>query len=421
MLLLLSAFCFLLFFGCSKQSTNNTSAPGPVQAQLLEGSAYLPANAPDPFTYRIQISDNRYLPDSIVCEVRKPDGTALPAFGLYDDGGVFPLSGPAYASSSSRDIAAHDGQYTRQINGQLLANSVTGAYQFHFTFYGGVGYEMANNATLTVNVQNAGPCLITSYPQDSVFAECFAPETLTVRVAPTPADRADSVRVRLREGTTVLAQADFAAAEGDTVWRVSLDPTFFGCTGTAQNAYTLEYAAHTQFGMSCVQSVNVASFVNARPSLSDPTLPDTLLRPAVPTDTNFAVITARLHDCELVSSRDYAAYTVHYDTRRSTATDWFISSALEMFDDTTGSRPDAVPRDGIYSGGIRVVYDTTASVLYYFRFYAIDCAPPHDTSAYLMDSVRLVRPEPSMMMTAPGKDEEITRGKGDYPVLGARQ
>jgi hypothetical protein len=400
---LLCALGILMLAGC-KQSTDSSSGPGAVTPRLLEGTIYLPANVAAWYTYRIQIPDSRYYPDSIVCEVQAPGGAALPGFAMYDDGGVQALSGPAYASATSTDIAAHDGQYTRQLNSALLADSTTGSYRFHFVFYGGgASYSMANDGNLEVSLQNAGPCLIRDYPSDSLFAECFAPDTLVVKVTPTEADRVDTLRFGLYDGTTVVTEADFAAAAGDTVWTLELTPAFFGCLPSAEHAYHFEYTAHTLFGQSCTASGSVASFVNSHPTLSDPVMADTAYRGALPGDSNLAVATVRLRDCELTGSTTFFGLGdfpgVKFDAHRA-ETDWRHDPTFFLRDD--GISPDAEPGDGIYSTWLNLKYDSVlVDNMYYFRYYAIDCAWPSDTSAYLFDSVRVIQPAPGAAMMAP--------------------
>jgi len=399
----LSAVCFLLILGGCKQSTDHNNAPLSVNAVLLEGQAYLPANVSEWYTYRIQVSDSRYYPDSILCTVQAPiGGTRLP-FTLYDDGGVHTLAGPGYGSTTSTDIAAHDGQYTRQINSQLLAGGVTGNYEFHFEFFGNTAYTIDNDGVLAVSIQNAGPCAIASYPHDSAFAECFAPDTLTMHVTPTEGDEPDTVTVSLLQGTEVLSAANFAPAPGD-LWQLTLDPTFFRCTGTAQNAYTLRYAVKTRFGMACSTDVVGVSFTNGLPSVSDAALPDTIFRPTSVNDTVRIIMTVRLHDCEYVSTRDYDDYVVKYNVQKQGNPQPDESPAFVMFDDANS--PDGHPYDGTFAGGLSITHsDSLLDRLYYFRFYAIDCALPHDTSALLLDSVRLIQP-------SSGAPAPLSGGKG---------
>jgi hypothetical protein len=399
----------VLAVGC-KQSTENNTTPSEVTAQLLEGSAYLPANVSAWYTYRILVSDNRYSPDSIVCEVRTPGGAMRTPFTLYDDGGAHALSGPDYASPTSGDIAAHDGQFTRQINSQLLSDSATGDYQFHFVFYGSTTYNMANDGMLAVSIQNAGPCLIASYPRDSVFEECFAPDTLVVKVSLSEADRVDTLRLTLFDGTSPMTEADFAPLSGDTVWSLSLTPAFFGCLPTADNAYHFEYTAHTVFGESCLQTGNVASFVNNPPTLSDPALPNSAYRGAAPGDSNVVVATVRLHDCELTGSTAFLGVGsnpgVKFDTHRA-ETDWGHGPNFFLRDD--GVAPDEVPGDGVYSTWLVLSYsDTLLDNMYYFRFYAIDCATPSDTSAFVFDSVRVIQPAPGAPILQEDRKGPIT-------------
>jgi len=402
--LLFALFAIALSFLSCKQSTDSNAAPGVVQAQILESASYLPANVDEWYTYRVLVSDTRYLPDSVRCDVTDPNGRPLPSFMLYDDGSAFALSTPAYASPTSQDIAAHDGQYTRAINSHLLADSLTGNYRFAFRLYGSVPYALDNDGLLTVSLQNAGPCLIVSYPHDSVFAECFAAETLTVHVAPTEADQVDSLRLDLSDGSTIVNQAQFVASSGDTIWKLLLSPAFFGCLPSAQNTYHFDYVAHTLFGEGCTQTGNVASFANGRPTVANSVMPDTAYRGAAPGDSNLIVATVQLHDCELTGSTTFVGAGnepgVKFDSYRD-GNPWSHGPDFFLRDD--GAAPDAVAGDGIYSTWLKLLYsDSLFNNLYYFRFYAIDCAWPGDTTAFVYDSVRVLQPGHAPLAATPG-------------------
>ena len=129
-------------------------------------------------------------------------------------------------------------------------------------------------------------------------------------------------------------------------------------------------------------------------------MPDTIFHPTVPGLVDTVVVTVNLQDCELQG--DTLFYGVKFSIRRHDRVNWTDSLAYFLRDN--GVAPDSVAGNGVYSTGLTFNYQVP-DPLYYFRFYAIDCAAPFDTSEFLIDSVQfaphsgalVVRNEPPAM------------------------
>ena len=97
-----------------------------------------------------------------------------------------------------------------------------------------------------------------------------------------------------------------------------------------------------------------------------------------------------IQDCQLDGEQFYNS--LKFDVRREDTTGWTRSDSFFLRDD--GVPPDALPGNGVYTVGLTFSHNTTVppNIIYYFRFYAIECAAPNDTSEYLLDSVRVIQP-----------------------------
>ncbi len=379
-LILLMAFA--LFAASCKEDTI-VEPPSPSMT-ILDAPNALLANADSCYLYRVRIT-NLQLSDVAVL-ISGPDSIYHPFVRLLDDGGSTTILDPEYACDPSGDIVPNDGIFTGRINARILAQGVTGSWTFRF-MTGDLPTEERS-----IQIQNAEPCIITSYPQTQTFETCFAPMMLEVRVARTEGDEVDSVRVVI--GQLAFPEAadtlEFTPAQADTVWRAQLTPTFFECLNGADCFLT--YAAHTRFGMTCEQTITDVSYTNSLPVLSNSTLPDTIFHPTGTGEVDSVAFTADLLDCELAGEQFY--YGMKYSVRRRDRTEWTDSSAYVFHDD--GFSPDVTAGDGTFTAGISIRWDIPDS-LYYFRFYALECAPPGDTSAFLMDSVQ-IWPSPGALL-----------------------
>jgi hypothetical protein len=361
----------------------------PWELTLLSAPSALLANVDTFYTYAVHVTGGHA--DSVLCDVRRPDGSTLTGFALLDDGNSTDIGGPSYASPTSGDIAANNGTFTRSINSRLLADGIAGDYRFTFLVMtgGGTGHL---SPPLNVQIENVTACEIFAWPQDSIFAECFAPIDMEVRVSRDAFDRVDSVWVEVRQGNgsrpfwKVLL---FEAAAGDTVWRRVFDPTAFSCAESSPPAsYTLHYFAKTRFGLSAEQTVAVDSFSNHVPTLSNPLVPDTTYRPAEAGVVDTITVTVDFSDCELAGEIHY--YGLHFDRSRDDTLNWSTDPSFFLRDD--GLARDAVAGDGRFTVGLTITRsDTLLNNLYYFRFYAVDCTPGFVQSAYLLDSMRVIQ------------------------------
>jgi hypothetical protein len=386
--LLLFAACAALLmttiWGCDEENTT----PSISGVTLLSFPSALLADHDSSYYYAIHLTGMEA--DSIFCDVFAPDSTPLAGFALLDDGNSTLLSDPPYASPTSGDIAAHNGTFTRSINGRLLADGVTGNYNFVFSIMqNGIGLS---NFAMPVRIENVQPCRILSWPPITDFPECSDPITMEILMFRDPVDHVDSVQVELLQtgvSNPFRGVLNFEPITVDTTWRAVFDPTMFSCAASTPLAnYQLTYTAKTRFGMSAIQTVEITSFTNHLPVLSNSLLPDTVYRPVSPTQTDTIPITVDLNDCELAGEIYY--YGVHFDRARDNMSNWSSDPLYYLRDD--GLAGDVTAGDGRFTVALTIIRaDTLPDNMYYFRFYAVECAPPNDTSAYMLDSMRVIQ------------------------------
>lgn len=381
-----AAFVLAGLWGCEETTDNHLQV---ARVSVLEAPIAVLANLDSFYVYRIKAEEG-YAPDSIVCSLA--DESEVRTFGLFDDGGMDSLWGPDFASVRSGDVAARNGTFTRAINFHTLTGGTAADFLFSFMPYVNGAPDAQVGPTITVLARIPEPCSLLAWPQQDNFAECFAPFDMEVRVARDAFDIVDSVWMEVRQesaGSPFLNTLPFTAAAGDTVWRRVFDPTAFSCAESRPPAsYTLHYFARTRFGLSAEQTVDVESFTNHLAALSNPLMPDTTYRPAEAGAVDTITVTVDFNDCELAGELHY--YGVHFDRARDDTLNWSTHPDFFLRDD--GLARDAVAGDGHYSVGLTITRsDTLLDNLYYFRFYAVECAPPNLQSAYLLDSMRVIQ------------------------------
>jgi hypothetical protein len=383
------------------------------RVSVLEAPVAVRSDLDSFYVYRIK-ADEGYFPDSIVCSVLHGDSSL--AFALLDDGGADSLWGPDFASVRSGDVVPHNGTYTRAINFRTLTGGTAADFIFCFAPYVHGMPDAGSGPCVTVLARIPQACSLLSWPQDSNFAECFAPVNMEVRVARDSSDRVDSVWVEVRQessGNPFLNTLLFEATAGDTVWQRTFDPTAFSCAESSPPAsYTLHYFAKTRFGLSADRAVAVHSFSNHLPTLSNSIMPDTTYRPAEAGVVDTITETVDFSDCALAGEIHY--YGLLFDRSRDDTLNWSTHPDFFLRDD--GLARDAVAGDSRYTVGLTITRsDTLLNNLYYFRFYAVDCAPPHLRSAYLLDSMRVIQSLGGAVSAASGGFDMGTANQGFRP------
>lgn len=393
-----AAFTLAGLWGCEETTDNHLQV---ARVSILEAPVAVLANLDSFYVYRIK-ADEGYAPDSIVCTLA--DESEVRTFALFDDGGTDSLWGPDFASVRSGDIAAHNGTFTRAINFHALTGGTAADFLFEFMPYVNGAPDAQVGPTITVLARIPEPCSLLAWPQNNEFAECFAPINMEVRVSRDSSDRVDSVWMVVWGGSRPEFQnlLPFVAAAGDTVWRRTFDPTAFSCAESSPPAlYLLYYFAKTRFGLSAGQTVEVESFTNHLPTLANSVMPDTTYRPAEAGVVDTITVTVDFSDCELAGEIYY--YGLLFDRSRDDTLNWGTDPAFYLRDD--GLARDAIAGDGRFSVGLTITRsDTLLNNLYYFRFYAIECAPPNLQSAYLLDSMRVIQTPGGAPASAPSDD-----------------
>ena len=384
--------------GCDED--NPPPTPTPVMT-ILEAPAFLASNVDSCYLYRVRLENAEA--ESVLVEVRAPGGSIHSTFALYDDGG--PGSAyPDYACAGSGDIVPNDGRFARRINARLLADNVTGDYTFIFRAPG-----VADQSRI-MQIRSVLPCSITEWPQVTALDSCFGAFPMTVRLFHPPEDSVTGVEVWLWETVNDdhIDSWSLYPASGDTVWETILDPAFVRCAPDG-DTYRLVYSATTLFGHVCQRTNDNVSVSNPVPVLSNSTLPDTIIRPTQPGNFDTTYVTVNLADCELAEDTSFVG--LRFDVSRDDTLHWGTAASFFLRDN--GRSGDAAARDQIYTVGL--LSDTNyvnPDNVYYFRFYAVEgmilgedgqswaCPMLFDTSAYLIDSVRLI--QPGSLLLRPG-------------------
>lgn len=369
----------LFIFGCK----DDDKVVNPAEPEISSVSAplFLLCNVESLYTFSVRVENLEEI-DSVMCLVTRPDGSDEFPFRLFDDAGQLDLNVPAYASEHSGDVVANNGTYTRGVWSHLLCDGETGEYTFQFDAIKGAAHLVGG--AFTVDVRTPQACTIVSSNHPSSFGLCFTPVTFIAEVDEDPAVPLDTVIVTLQSGDTVLWH-QFMERTSATTWDLNVTPSIFGCTPTGAS-YTLRYEAYDRFGLSCSAEYPNILFINGLPEVSNSLLPDTMYRPESASDSNIYEMFVDVSDCEIEGWS--VTQAARFDVRREDQ-DWSPTSPADFFLRDDGVPPDDVRGDGTASSFLKVTNNGRIDDLYFFRYYAIDCASG-DTSDYWMDSTRIV-------------------------------
>lgn len=377
----------LIFAGCP----SDTQPPSEVRSmRIFEAPSDMLSNIDTTYRFIVIIEGEGAEADSILCSVIGPDNQPVSSFALVDDGSLQNLWGPDYAGTSSGDIVPNDLRYTRRVSGLQLANGVTGSYRFEFTPHG--NFTVSSPPVITVRIEDVQNCVVLSSTPIPAMGQCEPVIDVNVIVQPDASDNVDSVRLQIYDGEELLAEADMNPNNTDTAWSFQLFPSFIRCIPTGLN-YSLAYIAETRFGLTCVKRDSIVPIYQHLAVVWNSIMPDTIFRPVAVGDTDTVIVTVNLDDCELAGATDF--YGLQFESRREDIPGWGRDTDFYLRDD--GSSPDAVAGNGVYTVGLTFIRrDELPNYVYYFRYYAIegflpDCVP-FDTSAYLVDSVRVIQP-----------------------------
>ncbi len=380
-IILLSLCAAILFVSCDEEDPKPVEPTPAIQA--VSAPSFLLCNAESLYTFSVRIES--FEPDSVICLVTRPDGSAELPFRLYDDAGALPHSSPAYASEHSGDVVANNGTFTRKIWSNLLCNGEQGEYTFQFEAIKGAAHLVDHSFVVEVRAPVA--CDITTGVLPTAFEACFDPTTLSITIVEDPDVPIDTVKVQWISGDTLWWEEDMSRTNNDE-WQFPLAPSVFQCTPSGSN-YVLRFDAYNAFGLSCSREVNGLSFENGLPVLSNPQLADTLYRPVTVGDSVTLQFFIRSDDCELVGTAWTQA--VFFEVSRDDTMNWTTRNDFFLRDD--GVPPDVTRGDGLASSYLVVSNrgDGLVNNLYYLKFYSIECASG-DTSVALIDSTRIILP-----------------------------
>lgn len=377
---ILSLMSALLVFGC--KDDDKVVNPADPEISSVLAPQFLLCNAESLYTFSVRIENLEEI-DSVICLVTRPDGSDELPFRLYDDAGAQTLATPPYASEHSGDVVANNGTYTRGVWSHLLCDGEVGEYTFQFEAIRGTTHLVGD--AFTVDVRTPQACAIETSDHPTSFELCFDPVTVNVEITEDPAVPLDTVIATLQNGDEVLWHAFMDRTGSTDTWELALTPSVFGCTPSGA-AYTLRYEAYNRFGMSCSANYEGISFINGLPEVSNSLLPDTMYRPEAASDSNIYEMFVDVSDCEIEGWA--VTQAAKFDVRREDQ-DWSPTSPPDFFLRDDGVPPDAVRGDGTASSYLVTKNNGRIDDLYYFRYYAIDCASG-DTSDYWMDSTRIV-------------------------------
>jgi len=332
-----------------------------------------------PIVVRLESPDGSPIPDSLLCQVRDPEGADYLNFCLFDDGNAFDHP-PAndFLSLRSGDNVPGDGRFSRQISGQNFTGEY-GIYKFLFLAPDG-GARLDSIEIRPVET----PFFAEITPVVTEFPSGFEPVEYEAHIQkPTPGDRIDSVALSIsstQRPPATLRTFRFAASSADTFWTLTLMPSHFW--GISTDTYHFYFTLWDRFGLSADTSHRFIAITNGVPTVSNSTLPDTIWRPRLGEPNDTTAISVQVDDPE--SLMDIAE--VRFEVRKVWQ-DWQGHPDFYLLDQ--GGPWDAVAGDGIYSVPlVTSPSDSLKNTLYYFRFYARDKAD--NQSDYLLDSVRVI-------------------------------
>lgn len=369
----------LFIFGC--KDDDKVVNPAVPEISSVTAPQFLLCNAESLYTFSVRIENLEEI-DSVICLVTRPDGSDELPFRLYDDAGAQTLAHPPYASEHSGDVVANNGTYTRGVWSHLLCDGEEGEYTFQFEAVKGAAHLVGDEFSVDVRAPQACDIVTSNHPTN--FGLCFDPVTVSVEISEDPAVSLDTVVAMLQSGDTVLWHAFMLRTGSTDNWELDLTSSVFGCTPTGTD-YTLRYEAYDRFGLSCAANYEGISFVNGLPEVSNSLLPDTMYRPESASDSNIYEMFVDVSDCEIEGWA--VTQAARFDVRREDLSAWDHFPDFFLRDD--GVPPDDVRGDGTASSYLKVTNNGRIDDLYYFRFYAIDCASG-DTSDYLLDSTRII-------------------------------
>ncbi|MBU1880621.1 hypothetical protein KKA08_01210, partial [bacterium] len=145
-------FVLLLLFAWACEDSNNNviTSNGPVTLTWFTPPQNLEATQLATFPVIAEISGvNAYDVDSVKAVITDASGGEVAQFQLYDDANAYErFDALEFCSAYSGDVVAHDGKFTRQINGQFAPQ--TGDYDFTLHAWWDNSTQEADPVTVTV-------------------------------------------------------------------------------------------------------------------------------------------------------------------------------------------------------------------------------------------------------------------------------
>ncbi len=367
----------LLLTGCSEEETP-TAAPGTLTVTWHTRPPNLEISSTGYVSIRAQVSGTDPVEvDSVKAEIRDGGGSFIADFHLYDDANFYQHDDALeFCSPYSGDVVAHNGIFSRLMNGQFAPSS--GTYTFTLNAWAG-GRQATSPDSFIVVAQNSAPTLSSLFFPDTLHSG----GQIQIHVKATDADSVinDSVTaVTMGFYTGAGAQLDtFALSDlGGDQYGMTVQPDI--ALGLASDLYIFSFRAKDTFG---AVSDSLGTWVwveNAAPHLGEPEFPDTVTLPEVYEEVLISLLVwddqtnADIDSVNLLSLKPNGEYANE-------------GQPIPLVD--TGEWGDEAAGDSIFSINA-VLYDTSLVGTYIFTFWARDLAG--NKSDDIVDSMVVVAP-----------------------------
>jgi hypothetical protein len=377
-----AAVCLLwagavLWTGCSEEESP-TSSPGTLTVVWQTRPPNLELSSTDYVSIRAQVSGiEPTAVDSVKAFISDAAGSPIADFHLYDDANFYQHEDALeFCSPYSGDVVAHNGIFSRLMNGQFAPSS--GTYTFTLNAWAGDRQATSPDSFIVV-AQNSAPTLSNLFFPDTLYSGAQIQIHLKVMDADTVIN--DSVAaVAMSFYTAEGAQLDtFALSDlGGDQYGMTVQPDI--ALGLTSDLYIFAFRAWDTFEAVSDSLGTWVYLQNAAPHLGEPEFPDTVTLPEVYEEVLISLpawddqTNADIDSVNMLSLKPNGEYANE-------------GQPIPLVD--TGEWGDEVAGDSIFSINA-VLYDTSLVGTYIFTFWARDLAG--NKTDDLIDSMVVVAP-----------------------------